>query len=42
METRNIVTYIRTATNDEKAVEAQRVQVNEYAAELQMTDISQL
>ena len=34
METRNIVTYIRTATNDEKAVEAQRLQLNEYVAEL--------
>jgi DNA invertase Pin-like site-specific DNA recombinase len=34
METRNIVTYIRTATNDEKSVEAQRLQLNEYVAEL--------
>jgi DNA invertase Pin-like site-specific DNA recombinase len=36
----NICKYIRTATNDEKAVEAQRVLLNEFAAELSDGDTS--
>lgn len=40
MTNNNICKYIRTATNDEKAVEAQRVQLNEFAAELSDGDTS--
>lgn len=36
----NICIYIRTATNDEKAVEMQRTQLNEYVAELSDSDTS--
>lgn len=36
----NICIYIRTASNDEKAVDMQRTQLNEYVAELSDSDTS--
>lgn len=38
MTNNNICAYIRTATNDDKAIEAQRVQLHEFAAELSDND----